>query len=490
MILSELIQNFTTVLFPFRYDTEMAAAFNSPIVRKNGKEAQLWTPLDLHSYHLKSYISAMLGEGTAHGAIGQLYRLNDSLRRELELPEVRDKAEFFSRNQTEPAYLHLERVQLCLFTTGTGFLEFAFRTECKDAQQLLDVNYFLCEVKSSKNYLAFSQRLSKEECRVIRRPLLDMMRQLTGSLGSVSDFDAVEGLRYIDSKPLVFSYLLVDVFPEELGELLFHLRTNFKASYQVPQDARDLRTAKGIYHPFDNVYWGTSPNGTVCCAALTGDERTNEFFRTVFPANLRETYSLLFLLRQHQRFAMEIYRQHFHKIGVALTGEVSEEAEQAYAEIRSLQNRCSDFNVKCDYRDPTSVEHINEFDDFLYATLHLKEGMDSLEAGIQHLDSLGEQIFEKLKAQRQEYDRLRELKRDRAMYVITALWSCLLFMDEAWELAEHFLGRQIEIISPGFLMLLCIALVPAIPLVLELRRKSREIRILTKGAEKKLNNEK
>ncbi len=476
----ELISNFTSVLFPFRYDRTIYGKeeFNRPFSRKNGKEAQLWEPLSLPSYHLKGHIAAMLGNDTADGTVGRVYALNNSLRRELEIPEERNKVDFFFRAQEKPSSLHLEDVRLSLFCTGVGFLELAFRCESKDAEELLDVNYFLCEVKSSENYLQFTQRLGKEESRIVTFPLLDLVKKLTACLGTVYDFDSAQGLRYIDGKPLIFSYLLLDRYPQELGRLLFNLRTNFKASYQVPAEQYDLSRAKGVNHPFENVYWGTSLNGTVCCACLSENEKTNDFFRTVFPNNLRQTYGILFLLRQHQRYAIENYQAQFLRIGDGLQNGSEEDSRCAYDRIRALREDCASFHLKCTYQDPTPVEHINDFDDFLRKNLRVAENLEAFEAGIRRLDSIAGAIKEDLDNAKEEKRKLRELRRERIVYVFTSVWSCILFMDEAWGLAEKFVGQSIGLNSPWVLLPLGLSILPILPLLVSLAKKNKEIRKL------------
>ena len=483
--MSQLIRNFTNVLFPFRYDLTQGREeiFNRPITRKNGKQAQLWQREVPRTNHLKGNISAMLGEETAAGIAGQAYAFNDSLRRELDIPEARNGAEFFCRGREAASLVRLEDIRLILFDSGVGFLEFTFCCQGSDPEEFLDVNYFLCEVKSDKNYLQFTQKVSREESRQITLPLLALVEKLTASLGTVRDFDPGDGLRYIHGKPLVFSYLLLDRYPQDLGRLLFNLRTNFKASYQVPAQDLDPAVARGVYHPFENVYWGTSLNGTVCCACLTEDARANDFFSTVFPSNLRQTYDLLFLLRQHQRYAVENYQALFMGLGDGLDSGSAEKAKAAYDRIRALQDRCTTFRLKCIYQDPSSVEHINDFDHFLRANLHIEENLAAFESSLRRLDALAQGIKEKLDAAREEKKRLRELRQERTVSIITALWSCLLLMDEARSLVEHFIGQEIEVVSLWFLLPLGLSMLPALPLLIDLHKKSKELRQSKSGCE-------
>lgn len=97
------------------------------------------------------------------------------------------------------------------------------------------MNYFLSEVKSDSNQILFSQKLGKDETQERSFRLVEMLEKLLAPMGEIEDFDTRAGLRFIDNKPLVFSYLLFERFPEDMGRVLFSLRTNFKSSYKMPE---------------------------------------------------------------------------------------------------------------------------------------------------------------------------------------------------------------------------------------------------------------
>lgn len=475
---SKVIQNFTSLFFPFRYNAAAAEedGFNRPVVKENGKEARLWHPLFLNSYHLKASVAAMLGKAGGEGRIGRIYRLEDGARRSLGIPEARTAASFFCRGRETSCTVHITEVRLILFCTGIGMLEFCFSTESADAGELLDVNYFLTEVKSEANFLRYEKRLGRNESETVSFRLLDLVKSLTASLGGSEDFDTAPGMHYVDNKPLIFGFLLFDRFPNTLGQLLFNLRTNFKASYHMPDEEYDLRTASGIYHPFQNVYWGTSLNGTVCCAALTGEEKTDLFFRETFAHNLRESYLQLYLLRQHQRYGLQDFQRRFVEADRELDRTDGQGIQQAYAHVRALQDQVVSFRLKCMYQDPTSVEHINNYDRFLVENLRIEQNLSWFGEAVRQLDALAAGIREKIEARAAEKKRLEGLRRERLIYIITALWSCVVFLESAWELAEHLLGRSVWFDSGWILLPAVFTVLPVWGIIIELRKKNRELR--------------
>lgn len=466
-------QGFSSVLFPFRYDPALYKddTFNRPVTRRNGKEAQMWVPDPLRSYHLKENVSNYLGLGVLKGSIGQAYCLNDNLRRDLDLPEARTVVSFYHRGSDAPDTLHLQAVRLYLFTTGVGFVEFTVDNMGPDADTVSNINYFLCEVKSRDNYLTFPRKLSREETETVRFTLLDALTRLTAPFGAVEDFDAAEGLHYIDNKPLIFSYLLFDRFPEDLGQRIFHLRTNFKGSYQMPAEQYDLRTADGVFHPFENVYWGFSLNAVVCCAALTGNSQADAFFQTTFAGNLRQTYLFLDLLRQHQRYCIQDLQRSYIAACDELTGAEGPAIRNAYDTVHQLQSRTVSFRLKCLFRDPTTVEHINDFDEALAANLHIYGSIREFEENAAQLDDVASALKEKLD-RREQAERVKAgRKKERFIYGITAVWSTIVCLSSAWDVAEHLAGHQVWFNSAWVFLPFALAALPLTQLIHQRRKE-------------------
>lgn len=476
MAVCHMEQNFSCILFPFRFPAGKLKeeAFNAPVRKQNGKEARLWSPDRLGSYHMKENTALMLGVREAPGTIGQIYALADAVRRELDIPDARTEVFLHCRGRKEALPLRLGQIRLVLFHTGIGFLELGVTCCSQRPEDLLDLNYFLCEVKGGQNELCYHKRTGKDTSEEIRFHCLDLVRKLTASLGEVDDFDTDPGLRYVNNKPLAFTFLLMDRMPEDVGRMMFNLRTNFKASYQAPQEQYDLRTARNIFHPFENIYWGVSLNAVVCCAALSGVPGTDHFFRTTFPNNLRESYLYLYLLRLHQRYAIQDFQRQFAYISAGEREQ--EQIYDAYAKASALRERCAVFKLQCMFREPASVEHINEYDRFLAENLQIHESFSDFEDGIRQMEALLNGYREKIDAERAAVRRKQELRKERTLYLVTALWSCVVFLESAWELAENLLNRDITFHSSWILLPLSITALPVLQLVLELRQKNRQIR--------------
>lgn len=467
---------FSCVVFPFQFDGSRLVdeVFNTPIKKQNGKEDRIWDPDKLRAYHMKENISAMLGLGTLYGNIGQIYTLRDSMRRELGIPDARTNLQFSCRGRDTTLSCKLPHVRLAVFDTGIGFLELTFSDLPDDADAVVDLNYFLCEIKGGGNQLHFTRKLGKDEQEDVTLTLLDMMQKLTASLGDVNDFDTQTGLRYIDNKPLIFSYLLLDQMNDDFGKLLFNLRTNFKSSYQVPQEEYNLQKANGVFHPFDNVWWGTSLNATVCCAALTENEKTNEFFQTTFTSNLRETYLQLFLLRQHQRYCMQKMQKSYAQAGTELLGVRGDNIPNAYKQITNLRKHAIAFKLRCMFSDPTTVEHINEYDRFLQSNLHIPQTMSDFEDSVEQLTRAAASLKERVDKHEQKQRDKQKRKRDNMIFGFTAIWTMLVGFDSAWDIAEKLTRQSIWFDTLWILLPVVLALLPISTAIYDLIKERKE----------------
>ena len=150
--------------------------------------------------------------------------------------------------------------------------------------------------------------------------------------------------------------------------------------------------------------------------------------------------------------------------------------QQAYAHVRALQDQVVSFRLKCMYQDPTSVEHINNYDRFLVENLRIEQNLSWFGEAVRQLDALAAGIREKIEARAVEKKRLEGLRRERLIYIITALWSCVVFLESAWELAEHLLGRSVWFDSGWILLPAVFTVLPVWGIIIELRKKNRELR--------------
>lgn len=115
----------TCLCFCYRFDPRSVDYKHPDILftKSNGKQTQMWKPEKLHTYHLKRRCADMLSGDEAEGTVGRLYTLDDSLRRDLGLPDVRTQAFLRCRGRRSDLPIRLRQVRQALFYTGIGIVE-------------------------------------------------------------------------------------------------------------------------------------------------------------------------------------------------------------------------------------------------------------------------------------------------------------------------------------------------------------------------------
>ena len=90
---------------------------------------------------------------------------------------------------------------------------------------------------------------------------------------------------------------------------------------------------------------------------------------------------------------------------------------------------------------------------------------------------------EEIQARNSRRERRAGLRRERALYIVTALWSSIVFLESAWQISEHLRGGAISIPSLWTLLPLGLTVLPIITLAAELKQKRRELDELQKQEE-------
>lgn len=215
-----------------------------------------------------------------------------------------------------------------------------------------------------------------------------------------------------------------------------------------------------------------------CCAALTGDRSTDTFFRETFPHNLHITYQQLYLLRLHQRFMIQDLEDRFSAAGKALTDAKDGDAEAVYRAAQALKAEAAEFRLRCSFRDPASVEHINRFDAALVGDMQLEKNYEGLKNSLLLLEQLSSSAWDRIRRRAELDEKIRLVKRERIIYLATALWSMVLLFQSACQIMDRLLGRSLRVDEPLVAIPLLIAVVPAVKLLLDFRARGAELRRL------------
>lgn len=113
------------------------------------------------------------------------------------------------------------------------------------------------------------------------------------------------------------------------------------------------------------------------------------------------------------------------------------------------------------FSDPTTVEHINEYDDFLQNNLHIPQTMQDFSSSVEQLTQAAATLKERLDKQEQKKRDAQRRKRDNVIFVFTAMWTALVGFDSAWDIAEKLTRQTIWFDTPWVIVPIVLALLPA-----------------------------
>lgn len=245
--------------------------------------------------HVKVYINPP-DRDTATAA---LWRLSDQDAQRLGLGErigwclhsPQRKVPFHFTNQRGGFTL-----QWALFRVGVGFLTVQACPDSEDVGDWLALLHFFRFINGQRNVSL--ERSDATGQRVVFRKILDSL--LLDSVGTDQSWWQEV---FVPDQLLPYAALYVDEVPnEELRLLLYRARQLFPLEREIWPSEQELALDHPMLLSYARQQWFIfSLTGG---GFLAADAPHNDFFRSELPDRLARQYFLLFLLAQHQRFAL------------------------------------------------------------------------------------------------------------------------------------------------------------------------------------------
>lgn len=479
-----VVKQFTKFLFPFRYSRK-ETKLNDIVVRNDkGKELPLFLPFSPKSESLRKGLDDLLSIDGGSAKIADCYELNYNCRALFGLPQrATDSLSFRSRPAENPLYaITVESVKLYLFESEVGFAEIEARYLTDKIEDCAECNYFLSETKSDRNILFFDSKINKDKSEKHSFTFKQLLQKTLSYVGGVYDIRKDEFPEFSEDKATIYSYMLTDSRPENLENVLFTLRRNYKGSYKFPND-KAIDTETRIKQQFDNSYWTTSVNGAVNLSFLTDDNTTNNFFETNFYSKLHDTYYTLFLHTIHQRFALMKY---IGDMGMLDTLENNyiimkkelKAAEDYYAKAANLKFRAF-------FRLPSNIEHVNDYFNLLQRTFNIRELKMSFDADLESLTNICKTYVKRIKQRDEKLISRRKKKVEIFVSLLGTLVAVITLLNSYWELLEKLLGNTINFWSIHIVVFIGALLVPLSTVIVDVVYNVKDIKKMTKD----LNNE-
>ena len=163
--MSKIIKQFTKFIFPFHFVPSQISPESAQSVSKKGAILNVWEPYTQSCESLREGLELLLDKDSGATKIADCYQLNINCRRAFDLPARKtDRLEFHARQAgSEPLKVSLPEVKVYFFESRVGFVELEFVYESDSLDDYLNLNYFICEAKSDKNYFVAEEKVWDEE---------------------------------------------------------------------------------------------------------------------------------------------------------------------------------------------------------------------------------------------------------------------------------------------------------------------------------------
>ena len=483
-----IIENkFTKFVFPFRYEKGQIDPTLPKCQGKHG-DRDVFEAVSMRSEELRDGLDSLLSIDGGSAKIADCYRLDANSRSYFNLPNRKtDYLELHSRQSKDDKTYRVAVSDVCvyLFESGVGILEIECTYESDDVEDYINLNYFISEVKSEKNYFVsirekFNQETREKTQIEYKFTVKELVDQIIASM--TADKDCGHPIKFFDIKPIVYSYVLLNERPDDFNVLLKHAAKNFKDSYQLSETSDPVNS----YDPFSNSYLGLTMKGVVNISYLTDNEGTNDFFRSAFLEKMKRTYYALFLHVVHQKYAIMLMLSRMGQLDrLNINYEVMKQEL-----LQSQKCRAEAYNLmfRAFFQVPSEQEHVNKFYENLYKSFRVNDLVANFKSDISNLESICNTYVKRIKARK---DKIKE-KRSALTEIFVAIFGTavaeITLLNSSWDLIEKLYGRSVGVYSIAVIALLATMVLPIVTITVDVIKRIKDIRRINRELSEEVKN--
>jgi len=314
---------------PSEFERRKDAFEKASMKTKGGQTCPVWEKTRFPSDDLLEHVSNYLNPPEGKPATAHLWKLNDELQ---DFFGLGNRADWFLTNTERRIQIPFQfgelgkgtfAVQLSLFRVGVGFVTVRLKVKSEKVDDWLN---FLDDFRFAKGQRGAFVRAEKRTGfdQSTRQPIISpffpepaleqgetagdkheffaILKALlrTGSFDGEEDWWREVFVRY---QLIPYAALFINEADErDIPELLYRVRNFFAAYREINPSDDDLRLDHPALLPYAKNQWFICTLEGGAFVAFNAPQ--TEFFRTELPNRLKEQYFLLFLLAQHQRFAL------------------------------------------------------------------------------------------------------------------------------------------------------------------------------------------
>jgi len=430
-----LQQSFICLIVPFAYAIPLSEC-------KHLVDSNRFDIKDIKADRLFDYAEHLVSMNpNRHEAIGARWVMRQGARKLYGLPHnfrhpmtlcVKQKQWTFS----------IKEVELYLFETQTGFLQYHVELHGGvNMDEQIEFVYYLKKLMNYSHKISFEQRLSKENSMTQNVQLSEMSCSILRELDVITFF---EGKTDHPVEALVFSSARLGISKQEsedsIGEYLFHMRRNFKATYKASAAERNINGNPDVLALFDNSYWGISLEGLGNLVTMTEDDVTNQFFSTTYFHHVENTYLYLYILTLHQKYALLHLTAQASGLTYELQLHQDAPAEQSRI-LRDMKDKIVKFMLRSSYKQVSRSTHHEMLYEWMRSRLKIDDLFTELHEALEALVSLTESAEQK---QRQEEEEQKKTKAELFNNKITGISAIFLPLS----IITGIYGMDVEWIEP------------------------------------------
>ena len=230
-----------------------------------------------------------------------------------------------------------------------------------------------------------------------------------------------EGVLCIPDKALLYSYLFIkDQLSEEDTTIFasaYCLANGYSDRYPVPDNI-----ISEIFAPFKGTTWYASRQG--CCCIVQSNKNVN-FYETIFKSKVVNDYFYLYVLLLNHIYGLTYYAEMITKDLSADVFNYTRPNDEMQKKLSFLNAEVNLFLMKCTYVSVSSLQHQNDYYDYIKKQLGIEGDVLSVKDSLERLTVLQDSLI-KQSDERNEllYNKNRD-KKDRMLNLSLALLALL-----------------------------------------------------------------
>ena len=225
--------------------------------------------------------------------------------------------------------------------------------------------------------------------------------------------------RVCPDKALIFNYALLkgekNVEEAQLQIAAFRLANGYTEKYFPSQEALEV-----AIHPFQDVCIYASRSG--CGFYAIENEGNGAFYSGNFNQNIRDEYFFLYILTLYQSFSLMNYAR-ISAIEYPSDPEQYHVASQIGLRLNHFLAELNTFLMKGIYTSVSSVQHHNEFYNYLKKRLMIYEDIESIKIGTEALGELQHMLREQEEAKLRAQEDDERVQQEQSLNIALAFLS-------------------------------------------------------------------